>query len=171
MNYLIGIWNWFAVTVYVLIILVALRLVYIYSKEESGYWCVEMPSDPKPPVIPGDLAKALWMGLAFFLISAIFTSLFEWWIGKPIAGTSIAALLLIILFFPDEIADFSGKTVYFCWGIAEKFRGGQNLCPSCQVPLQLTGNLLLPVSHSRKIRKPKGKKELRCPQCNMISYR
>jgi hypothetical protein len=172
MAFLISIWNLVAVAVYALIALFFVYLIYIYNKEESGYWCVEMPDSPKCEIVPSDLTKALKMGLAFSSISAALIFLFEWWIGEPAVGALVAALVLTILFFPDEVADFSGEVVFWVGNFFEKsFRARkQAICLKCQINLQPTGQQRFPSRFFGK-RRPEGEEELCCPNCQAIFYR
>jgi hypothetical protein len=172
MNYLIGIWNWFAVTVYILLIFLAFRLVYIYSKEESGYWCVEMPESSKPPLFPCDLSMAFKMGLTVFSISAFLVFLFEWWMGKPEVGALATIFVLTIIFFPKEIVDLYWGSICYFSNLFGKLSEALTAvkCPECRIVAQPTGKYRLPERFIGK-RKIKGEQELRCPSCGAVLYR
>ncbi|MFA5926385.1 MAG: hypothetical protein WC831_05695 [Parcubacteria group bacterium] len=119
MAYLIGIWNILAVMTYCFAVFIFVYVIYIYSKEENGYWCVEVPVDPKPPSKPG-LAMAVKMGSFVFIVSTIFIFLFEWWMESPEIGAIVSAFVLLVYYFPDEIADLSGEAVYGTGEFIEK---------------------------------------------------
>ncbi len=132
MSYLIGVWNIVAVTVFALTVFVLYYLLYICNREESGHWCVEMPDDFSSD--PGILAKAFWVGLPMIISVFAFTLLFEWLIGEPAIGGFIAVFILLVYYFPDEIAEFSGEIVCRIGVFIKEVKRAKEVvrCPGCQ---------------------------------------